>query len=137
MPPISLFLKLKQQVAHCPWSPYENDILTAHLSWDGGYLPSSNTETGLDLRFIQTFSFWYILLFSLITDGVEVTSLLSRLDKFEIFLGKIFVILLMLCGGRCSEGVPTLGVDGNPRVLLGKAVVAESEVQLCRIFGEE
>ena len=68
------------------------------------------------------------------------TSLLSRLDKFEIFFGKIFVMLFMLCGGRWSEvGVPTLGVDGNPllRPALGKAVATDSEVQLCRIFGDE
>ena len=54
-----------------------------------------------------------------------------------MFLGKMLVILLTLCIGRLSEGVPTLGVEGNPRGFVGKAVGAESEVQLCRIFGDE
>ena len=81
------------------------------LSCDGGFLPSSSTDTGLERLFIQTFSFLYILLFSLMTDGVAVTSLLSRLDKLEIFLGKIFVILLKLCWSG-DTGVPTLGEEG-------------------------
>ena len=98
-------------------SPH-NCILTCHchyiapcLSCDGGFLPSSSTDTGLERLFIQTFSFLYILLFSLMTDGVAVTSLLSRLDKLEIFLGKIFVILLKLCWSG-DTGVPTLGEEG-------------------------
>ena len=44
-------------------------------------------------------------------DGV-VTSVLSRLDKLEIFFGKMFVMLLMLFG-ICSDEDPTLGVDGK------------------------
>ena len=45
------------------------------------------------------------------TDGVAVTSLLSRLDKLEIFLVKMFVILLKLCWSG-DTGVPTLGEEG-------------------------
>ena len=45
------------------------------------------------------------------------TSWLSRFDKLEIFLGNILVILFILCKGKFSPGVPTFGVDGNPRAL--------------------
>ena len=53
---------------------------------------------------------------SLIREGV-VTSVLSRLDKFEMFLGKMLVMLLMLFG-RCSDEDPTFGVDGKTRGFL-------------------
>ena len=49
-------------------------------------------------------------------DGV-VTSVLSRFDKFEIFLGKILLMLLMLFGS-CSDEDPTFGVDGKTLGLL-------------------
>lgn len=116
---------------------------------------------GLDRLFIQTVSFWYILLCSLPTDGV-VTSLLSRFERLEIFFGKIFVMLFMLCRGGFSQGDPILGEDGNPRVLQHikecknyqvavhrylhvftnshlycEAVAAESKVKLCLMLGEE
>ena len=78
------------------------------------------------------------------TDGVVATSLLSRLERFEMFLGKMFVMLLMeLAGGRAvseGPGEATQGVEGKPRPRAVKAVVApeaESELALWRMFGEE
>ena len=86
------------------------------------------------------------------TDGVVATSLLSRLERFEMFFGKIFVMLLMelrpvLGGGAGSHAAEaTLEVEGKPREARGgacavlKAVVApeaESEVTLWRMLGEE
>ena len=90
------------------------------------------------------------------------TSLLSRFERLEIFFGKIFVMLFMLCRGGFSQGDPILGEDGNPRVLQHikecknyhvavhrylhvytnshlycEAVAAESKVKLCLMLGEE
>ena len=78
--------------------------------------PISSTDIGLERLFIHTLPFWYIFVCSLIRDGV-VTSVLSRFDKFEMFFGKMLVMLLMLFGS-CSDEDPTFGVDGNTRGLL-------------------
>ena len=82
------------------------------------------------------------------TDGLVATSLLSRLERFEMFFGKIFVMLLMeamppVLGGGAGSGQETLEVEGKPRGARAcalKAVVApetESEVTLWRMLGEE
>lgn len=81
------------------------------------------------------------------TDGLVATSLLSRLERFEMFLGKIFVMLFIevipVLGGGAGSGQDTLEVEGNPRGARAcalKAVVApeaESEVTLWRMLGEE
>ena len=84
------------------------------------------------------------------TDGVVATSLLSRLERFEMFFGKIFVMLLMelspvlsAVAGSCPAPEATLEVEGKPREARAcalKAVVApeaESEVTLWRMLGEE
>ena len=80
------------------------------------------------------------------TDGLVATSLLSRLERFEMFFGKIFVMLLMEFSpvlGSCPPPEATLEVEGKPRdgrACALKAVVApeaESEVTLWRMLGEE